>query len=432
MRILMLAPQPFCRTRGTPLSVLHRIEGLLKLGHTVDLVTYPMGEPVYLRGLTIHRVGRLPFVRDVPIGPSFRKLAFCLPVLERAAELLGRERFDLLHTHEEAGILGAWLSRRVGVPHLYDMHSSLPEQFANFGRFNWPVVRTLFRKLETYTLDRSDLLITVCPALDEYVGGLGFDRPRAMIENSYSPSYVTPPAETTEALRTRLGLRGKRLVVYTGTLESYQGLDLLLRAVPEVRAATPDAHFLVVGGTTEQADALRRTALLQDVADHLTFRPAVERKEVAAFHQLAEVLVSCRSRGINTPLKLYEYLRSGRPIVATAIRSHLQVFDTSCAELVDPTPAGIAAGLVRVLADPDHAARLATTAREYSEERYSATRYLSKLESLLQGQASYIAPSIERPGPEPARVRAYRVIAASAASSTNDEAEPMAPSSVRR
>jgi glycosyltransferase involved in cell wall biosynthesis len=431
MRILMLAPQPFSRMRGTPLSVLQRIEGLLHLGHTVDLVTYPMGDPVYLPGLKIHRVSRLPFVRDVPIGPSFRKLAFCLPVLQRAVALLGRERFDLLHTHEEAGILGAWLSRRHRIVHLYDMHSSLPEQFANFGRFNWTAVRTLFRKLEAYTLERSDLLITVCPALDEYVGGLGFERPRAMIENSYSPSYIPPPPHATESLRARLGLQGKRVVVYTGTLESYQGLDHLVRAVPEVRAAVPDAHFLVVGGTIEQTDALRRTALLQDVADYMTFRPAVERREVAAFHQLAAVLVSCRSRGINSPLKLYEYLKSGRPIVATAIRSHLQVFDESCAELVAPTPSGIAAGLVRVLEDSLHAARLVRSAWQYSEERYSTAHYLSRLESLLDGQAPSIAPPAEPWVATPARVRAYRVIAASAEESASGEVAPTAPSSVR-
>ena len=59
MHILMVAPQPFFRPRGTPFSVLHRIRGLTMLGHTVELVTYPFGETPSIAGLTIHRAPRL-------------------------------------------------------------------------------------------------------------------------------------------------------------------------------------------------------------------------------------------------------------------------------------------------------------------------------------------------------------------------------------
>src|SRR4029450_6147851 len=88
------------------------------------------------------------------------------------------------------------------------------------------------------------------------------------------------------------------------------------------------------------------------VGAQFTFVPAVPPSEVFLYHQLADVLVTTRSRGTNTPLKIYQYLRAGRPIVATAIRSHTQVLDQACAELVAPTPAAIAAGIRRVLDDP--------------------------------------------------------------------------------
>ena len=124
MRILMVAPQPFFRPRGTPFSVLHRIRALLRLGHLVDLVTYPVGESPVLEGLRILRSSGLPGVRDVPVGPSLAKLALDGPLFVRASRLARNGGYDLLHTHEEAGFLGAWLARRLGITHLYDMHST--------------------------------------------------------------------------------------------------------------------------------------------------------------------------------------------------------------------------------------------------------------------------------------------------------------------
>src|ERR1041385_3764027 len=87
MRILMVAPQPFFRPRGTPFSVLHRIRALVRLGHLVDLVTYPLGESPVLEGLRILRSSALPGVRDVPVGPSLAKLALDGPLFMRASRL---------------------------------------------------------------------------------------------------------------------------------------------------------------------------------------------------------------------------------------------------------------------------------------------------------------------------------------------------------
>jgi glycosyltransferase involved in cell wall biosynthesis len=426
----MIAPQPFFRARGTPFSVLQRIHALIKLGHVVELVTYPMGEAVELEGLTIHRARRVPFVHDVRIGPSPAKILLDAALLLKAMELLQTQSYDLIHTHEEAGVLGAWLSRRHGLRHLHEMHSSLPEQFGNFGRYNWWPVVTLFRALERFTLRRSDAVITICPALDEHVTREGYALPSAMIENVYELATAAVEPHETEQLRTGLGLSRRMTVVYTGTLEPYQGIDLLLQSVPRVRATVPEVHFLIVGGTEEQSAAIRRRAAELGLGDAVTCLPAVTPEQVPAYHSLADVLVTCRTRGTNTPLKIYEYLRAARPLVATAISSHEQVLDGDCAELVDATPEGVAAGLSRVLTDPVRAATLARNARSYSERRYSSEQYVARLSGLLAQLAPAIANGHQAEAP--GAVRAYRIIDDSAAEAASGVTEPTAPSSVRR
>ncbi len=384
MHILMVAPQPFFRPRGTPFSVLHRIRALSRLGHTVDLVTYPFGETPEIPGLTVHRSPRPPWVHDVAIGPSFAKILLDIPLFGLTYKMAGSGKYDLVHTHEEAGVLGVRIARSRGIPHLYDMHSSLPQQFNNFGRFNWPPIVAAFKRTEMYTLNGADGVITICPELNDQVLALGYEGPLALIENTLDFDEPHFGEDQARELKRGLGLEGHKIVLYTGTLESYQGLDLLMAAAPGVVSRVPDVRFVIVGGTAQQISGLQDLARQHQVDSAMLFVPAVPPTEVFTYHRIADVLVTTRSKGTNTPLKVYQYLRAGRPVVATDIRSHTQVFNRDCAELVKPTPDAIAGGLVRVLTDTAYGRTLATQAAQLAREEYSEHAYMTRLDGLLR------------------------------------------------
>jgi glycosyltransferase involved in cell wall biosynthesis len=383
MHILMVSPQPFFRPRGTPLSVLHRIRGLAMLGHTVELVTYPFGESPEIPGLTIHRSPRAPFVNDVPIGPSLAKVALDIPLFRMATRLARTGRFDLVHTHEEGGWLGARLKQSVGLPHLYDMHSSLPQQLANFGKFNWPPLVAAFERMEDKTLQGSDGVIAICQELHDHARGRGYAGPLAMIENTLEFPVRLSTTSDVDAMRASLNLGSGPVIVYAGTLEAYQRLDLLLEAAVAVKEQIQDARYVVVGGTAAQVADLQALAATLNVSDLFRWVNAVPPDEIPRYHRLADVLVSTRARGTNVPLKIYQYLRANRPIVATSIRSHTQVLGPGNAELVAAEPAAIAAGLVRVLTDREYAQQLADSAGRLAREHYSEQAYLDRLGTLL-------------------------------------------------
>ncbi|MCZ6746937.1 MAG: glycosyltransferase, partial [Acidobacteria bacterium] len=226
MKILMLAPQPFFTPRGTPFSVLYRLRALSRLGHEVDLCTYHMGESPEIPGVVIHRIPRVPGVRSVRIGPSPMKILLDGLLLVQAAWMAQENSYDLVHTHEEAGLMGVALSRIMGVPHLYDMHSSLPQQFGNFDAYNVGLVVSIFRLVEKATLAGADGVITICPDLARHVEESTYAGPHRLIENSYTDEPDETVVRTlAEELRRAHGLEGRRVVLYTGTLEAYQGLD---------------------------------------------------------------------------------------------------------------------------------------------------------------------------------------------------------------
>src|SRR6516225_9270326 len=120
MHILMIAPEPFFEPRGTAFSEYHRIRALTDLGHTVDLVTYPFGQDVAMAGLRVFRSWRVPFLKHVKIGPSFAKILLDALLTLTAMRRAFSNRYDVVHSHEEGGIIGVALAAVLRVPHVYD------------------------------------------------------------------------------------------------------------------------------------------------------------------------------------------------------------------------------------------------------------------------------------------------------------------------
>ncbi len=376
----MIAPEPFFEPRGTPFSEYHRIRALTALGHEVDLVTYPFGQPVSMPGLRIFRSLRPPFVRRVKIGPSLAKIPLdallTLTVLRRA--IAGR--YDAIHSHEEGGAIGAALSAVLRVPHLYDMHSSLPQQLTNFAFSGSRTLRAMFTALERFMIRRSRAVIVICPSLEDTVRAVEPAARTILIENA--PGSVDEQATAAQAADVRRAVAlaaDAPLVLYTGTFEAYQGLDLLFDAWAIARRRCPStARLVLAGGKPDQIAAAREAARRAGIDDATIFAGERPASEIPAYLLAADALVSPRSRGTNTPLKIYQYLRSGKPIVATRLLTHTQVLSDDTAILTDATAESFAAGIVAALTDRARAERVGRAARALADTKYSYEAYLEK------------------------------------------------------
>src|SRR4051812_4678829 len=247
MRILMIAPEPFFEPRGTPFSEYHRIRALVELGHSVDLVTYPFGRDVALPGLRVFRSARPPFMTGIGIGPSWKKLPLDLALLATACRRAMSGKYDAVHSHEEGSWFGVVLAGLLRLPHLYDMHSSLPQQLTNFAYSRSRVVKGVFGALERFVIRRSRVVIVICPQLEEVVRGIDTAVPSVLIENA--PGSGDAPVEGSgAAVRRGLNIEAQApVVLYTGTFEAYQGLDLLFASMKTVIAARPETRLVLAG-----------------------------------------------------------------------------------------------------------------------------------------------------------------------------------------
>jgi len=385
LRLFMIAPEPFFQPRGTPFSEFYRIKALTEMGIKVDLLAYPIGEDRAIPGLTIHRSFRPPGVRDVPVGPSLTKLYLDFFLFFKALWMLMRHRYDFVHTHEEGCLFGVLAKRVWRIPHLYDMHSSLPEQFTNFEYTKSRFVVKMFTYLERLTLKNSDIILTICPHLSDVVKAVVPGKTPFLVENTFTEEeQQTCPDPEALKLRNDLGIGNAPMTLYAGTFEAYQGLDILIEAAVEVLKERPDVHFVLVGGNPVQVEAVRRHVQEHKIEDHVHLTGNLPPNRIPCFIAACTVLVSVRKQGVNTPLKIYSYMKSGKPIVATRHITHTQVLDDSTAVLTGLTPREFASGILEVLNNPGEAARRAAKAREVAETCYSNEAYRIKIRKVVE------------------------------------------------
>jgi glycosyltransferase involved in cell wall biosynthesis len=377
LRILVLAPQPFYQDRGTPIALRHVLEAWSRLGYEADVLTFPIGADIDLAGIRIERLSNPFRFRQIPIGFSLRKLFLDVQMAAVLWRRLKRRAADYvcIHAVEEAAFLGVLLGRRHGLPVIYDMQSSMPEQMSSRWPFRGRIVQSFLRACERWLLERANFV--VCSAgLARHVQQ---SAPAAHVHEWWFPvRNGGVPARQVAALRSELGIPNDApVVVYSGTFESYQGLVNLLKAIPVVRTRVPGTVFVLVGREGNAGDAVVREAGgLGLLGDGVHLLPRQPRARMSTFLALADVLVSPRSEGANLPLKIYDYLASGRAIVATDLPVHRPVLDDARAVLVGPTSDQLANGVVELLQDAPRRTRLAEQARAYARNHLGEENFV--------------------------------------------------------
>jgi glycosyltransferase involved in cell wall biosynthesis len=392
MRILVLAPHPFFQARGTPLAVKRVLEFLSSRGHQLDLLTFHEGEDVDIPNCRIHRIARPLWIRNIRPGFSMKKVVCDVLMFAKCLGMVRRNKYDLIHAVEESAFIAAAMQRIAGIPYIYDMDSSLAEQLVDA----YPGLQFAFntlRKCEAVAVRHSLGVLTVCAALEDVAHGHAPDKPVGRVEdttllspdqaygrNGQGDSILPPTVDGTSPV-----------AMYVGNLEHYQGIGLLLEGFRHALVRVPNAHLVIVGGIPEDIASYGRRASQLGIGSRVHF---LGQRPISALENLfrrADVLVSPRLKGLNTPMKIYSYLDSGTAVLATRLRTHTQVLDDHTAYLVEPDPESLGDGLVELLSNPVLRAHLASRAKAYVQREFTpeaAHRKLGSFYTMMESRAT--------------------------------------------
>lgn len=381
LKILMLAPEPFFQPRGTPISIYFRLKALSDLGHRVDLITYHLGEDKHFPNVKIFRIPDLFGIKRIKIGPSFTKLPLDILLCLKASWKMITGRYDLIFSHEEGGWAGSVLARTWRVPHVYDMHSSLPQQLNNYEFTRSSLISWIFQFLERMVLSSSAGIIVICPDLRRTVIKEGFEKKTVLLENFIDFDHPNRSADEIRSKKILIAPKNEKIILYAGNFQPYQGILLLLEALAELKDRP--VKLLLVGSKGEELESIKNLVHRMDLGSKVFFTGQVPPSDVPLFINVSDAVVSPRISGTNTPLKIYSFLKSGKPLVATKLWTHTQVLNEKIAILVEPDAKGMAAGIHKALFQAEGQKR-AHTAKAYADREFTYSRYQEKITMVLE------------------------------------------------
>ena len=300
---------------------------------------------------------------------ELRNLLYNVPFLERLRAHLAAHPVDFIYERYALfAHAGEALARELGVPHLLEVNAPLAEEQE---RTRGLLLKELARESERRVLEGSDAVIVVSRRLAEFAVGCGVAVERVhVLPNAVDPRRFTGPAvpgPLPGPLAARLS--GRNVIGFVGTLKPWHGIETLIDAFALLRARHERAHLLIVG------DGPGRAALVDQVARHgledaVTFTGAVAHDEIPGHLAAMDVAVAPGTPSENfyfSPIKLFEYLAAGRPVVAGAIGQIEElVTDGETALLFEPGRSDrLAATLERLVTDPALGRRIGENGRAW-------------------------------------------------------------------
>lgn len=380
-RVAMVAASPFPYPQGSQVLISQLAKAMQRRGHSVRVVTYHTGEGQAPGNLEIRRIPAVPGMGRIQAGPSWRKPLLDLLLLRELLLMVRAWRPDVVHTHNFEGLLAALPVRRLaGVPVVHHIHNAMGMELHTY--FQSRLGRWLGGNVGRWidgTLTKS---ADQCIVLNE--DALSYFERRGVARLRFVPPGVD--YEPGQAGRARQRLGKGPLVAYSGNLDPYQDLELLLEAFRLVADARPDARLVLSTNAAPGEWWARADAL--GLGDQVVFDRAEDFGPVRDLLAAADVAVCPRQTCLGFPIKLLNYMAAGRAIVvaegsACGLR-HLE--DAWVVE--NGTSEGMAAAILALLEDPALAQRLGEQARQRAEREHAWARIAVDVEEVYEEMAS--------------------------------------------
>lgn len=264
--------------------------------------------------------------------PVFNQYAIVTALTRRILEVAEDWQPQILHAHSPAlnGLAALRAGRRLGIPVVYEVRAFWEDAAVDHGTTREGSLRyRLTRRLESRVLRKADAVTTICEGLKREIEGRGIGAKNVtVIPNAVDIERFEHAAgrELPAALGRKL--RDAVVLAFIGSFYAYEGLDLLLKALPRIRERHPQTQVLLVGGGPQE-DALKRLSASLDIEDAVTFAGRVAPVEVPAYYHAADLLVyprrSMRLTELVTPLKPLEAMAYGRPVLASDVGGHREL-----------------------------------------------------------------------------------------------------------
>lgn len=380
-----------------------RTEALLREQRALGWETFHLTSPKQGSSSTpVEDVDGLRFHRTEPVAgaiaalPLAREIALMQRLEKRIEEIAREIRPDIIHAHSPVlnALPATRVARRLRIPVVYEIRAFWEDGAVDHGTTTENSLRyRLTRGLETRAIRQVDHVFTICEGLRSDIVGRGIPPSKiTIIPNAVDIASFQLGTAPDPGLRARYGIAGKTVIGFVGSFYAYEGLDLLLDALPLVLRRHPDSRLLLVGGGMQEKNLKLRAKQL-GIADQLIFAGRVPHHEVGKYYDLIDILAYPRHRmrltDLVTPLKPLEAMAQGKIFVASDVGGHRELIEHGQTGIL--FKAGDREALAGAISDlldaPDIWPRLRANGRAFVERernwRNSVANYVEPYRRLL-------------------------------------------------
>ncbi|MBB5711517.1 TIGR04063 family PEP-CTERM/XrtA system glycosyltransferase [Sphingomonas xinjiangensis] len=336
-----------------------------------------------------------PEPAPAPLG-EWREIRAFARRIQAVAEAFGP---DVLHAHSPVldAIAGQQVARRLGLPFVYEIRAFWEDAAVGNGTGREGSLRyRTTRALETRAVQRAHAVAVICDGLRKDLIGRGIGADKIFVSpNGVDLGLFGAPLPYDDALAAQLGLAGCETIGFIGSFYDYEGLDVLIDAMPALINARPSMRLVLVGGGPTEA-ALRAQAAASGASNRIHFLGRVPHDQVERYYSLIDVLVYPRKQmrltELVTPLKPLEAMAQRRLVAASDVGGHRELIrDGDTGTLFAPDdPRALARAVAALFAERGQWEARRARARAFVEaERNWAdnvARYDSVYHSLAQGR----------------------------------------------
>ncbi len=378
LEVLVLAPHPFFINRGTPIDAYLVVKALSERENiAVDMIVYPEGEDVQLPKITIHRVPFCRGIKNIRPGFSFKKLCLDFVMFFFTWKMVHQKKYSILHAGEEAVFIAMFIKAIYKIPYVYDLDSSIAQQLVEKNGA-LKIFAPIFNWFEKKAIQHAIANAPVCNALKELCEKNGSQKTVTLHDISQLKKIHPSPTGLL-----RKNIKGDATVVlYCGNLEKYQGVDLLIESFPYALKRKENIALVIIGGVPEDIQHYKEKAADLQISEKVYFLGPKPFEHLGEYLADADILVAPRIKGVNTPMKIFPYLHSGKAVLLTNLYTHTQIVSNKEAFLADPVPDIFGEAIATLALDEELRNKLGRNGKIFVEKNHVYSAHKKRIDQL--------------------------------------------------
>jgi glycosyltransferase involved in cell wall biosynthesis len=385
LNIAMVAATAFPANHGSAASIKEMSKELARRGHKVHIVTYPSDRDINLKGVIIHRISLLGKSKKIKIGPNWRRPIWDILLALKLIKIIWDENIDVIHAHNYESALAGWIAKLfTRKPLLFNAVTNMIDELPTYGFIKPYFIAVMLARMLDYLVPRMANEITVVShELEEFYQSKGIKPERI--------TYVPPGVELSmfenangNIVREKLELNHNALILYTGVLNHFQGVDSLFDAFKIVAEQHKNTFLIVLANMVEDGQMVKykKLAASLGIKEQVIFVKNKSLSQLPHYLYASDVAVSPRSVAPGFPVKLLNYMACGRPIVSFKGSAKCLKDGYNGIVVENHDSEAFAHAILQLLENPTLAKRLAKNAKKTLIEEFMWKNLVDKIETV--------------------------------------------------